>query len=62
MEEKVRRKDSTGISAKYFRTQKNVTELPVFFVERFRRNPFLRFQNSKAYPFLLESRHFKTHI
>ena len=32
MEEKVRRKDSTGISAKYFRTQINVTELPVFFL------------------------------
>ena len=61
MEEKVRRKDSTGISAKYFRTRKNVTELPVFFCGKISSKPILKFQNSKAYPFLLESRHFKTH-
>ena len=61
MEEKVRRKETTEISAKIFVHEKNVTELPVLLVERFCRNPLLRFQNSKAYPFLLDSRHFKTH-
>ena len=62
MEEKVRRKESLENICKVFRTRKSVTELAVFLVERCRGNPLLRFQNSKANPFLLESRHFKTHI
>ena len=42
MEEKVRRKDSTGISAKYFRTRKNITELPVFFCGKISSKPIFK--------------------
>ena len=43
MEEKVRRKESTGISAKYFAHEKNVTELPVFFRGKISSKPIFKF-------------------